>query len=170
MTTRPAWLSCLALLTAGCSDGTEPNVPPGGTFTMQLAGARQAAMTGTSNASTVFTEIGTEYVIRMFAQEGRKLRSVLIRCPGEEAPGEGLHVLGDSAAGCRGSYALVDSTFTVLEEALATSGNLSILPSGPDELRGVFNFQAPLVVGSDNSGGVTASGSFRADLLLRSPL
>jgi hypothetical protein len=94
MNVRARCACWLIVLAAGCSDGTEPAIPPGGLFTAGLIGPRSFQLTGSASAGTIFIETGPEYVVRMIDTRGGELRDVDIVCQGESVPAVGTHALG----------------------------------------------------------------------------
>ena len=161
---RRAALACSTLLLAvGCSDGSGPSLGATGVFSAQLTGAQSASLSGNAEAGLVFTEDGSAFSIRMFAQEGEVLRFVILNCPGDTAPASGTYALGPGGA-CQARYGRVPSSsnFVVTETAEADAGSLRITTSNDEEVDGVFTFHGQLVETTDTIGGVSATGTFRA--------
>ncbi len=168
MKTRAACWFLGAGLIIGCSDVT---APAPGMFRAQLSGARVAAMSGPSNAGPIFSEQfpDPQFAIRMFAPQGDTIRVIAIHCPGQEPPARGRYAVNVSESDCLGSYSRVVSTLeggaTVLEQASASSGTVTISSSSEGQTVGTFNFTGILVLGSDSAGSMAASGAFSAGVV-----
>jgi hypothetical protein len=102
----------------------------------------------------------------MHAESGDTVRTIAFRCPGQSAPAVGTYELSLSGEGCYGWYnrVLVDEGGrpTILEEADATSGQLTIESPGGDQLSGTFSFSGQLLEAGETIGTVQVSGSFSA--------
>jgi hypothetical protein len=101
----------------------------------------------------------------MFAERGDTLRTIVILCPGAERPSPGTYPVSPAAEACTGSYVRavlsMEGGFTVLENADASAGSVTIGPSS-EGANGSFRFSGTLVIGADSVGPVTVSGYFRA--------
>ena len=154
-----------AVIIAGCSEGTAPSP---GTFQAQLSGARMAALSGASNAGTIYTVDfpDARFAIRMFAEPGDTVRVITILCPGQEPPAPGTYAVTALESDCPGTYTRAvfppEGGTIILEQASASSGSVRIITSSGDQTAGTFTFSGILVVGSDSVGTVTASGEFSA--------
>ncbi|MGH7578551.1 MAG: hypothetical protein ACREM9_00140 [Gemmatimonadales bacterium] len=156
----------VAILLSGCSESAGPSP---GTFSARLTGARMASVAGFSNASSVFAEPGQQFTIRMFAPRGDTVRAIVIACPGDRPPGPGVHALDVSDAACTGRYSRVISSLEggtrILEEAVASSGSVTIEVSEAEQTVGEFTFSGVLVVDTDSVGTLHVAGSFNSDVL-----
>jgi hypothetical protein len=160
MNVRARCACWLIVLATGCSDGTEPAVPPGGLFTARLIGARSLQLTGSAFAGTIFVETGTEYVVRMVDTGGGEVRLVGIVCQGEAVPQVGTHALGPQEE-CSGRYTQSPGLATA-EVAESATGSFTVTTKTDQELAGGFMFNGDLVVGTDSVGSLTVTGTFRA--------
>jgi hypothetical protein len=168
MKIRVASLLSIAALVLGCSDAT---APAGGTFRAQLSGARVLALSGSSIARAFSTEEFPDerFAISMFAAQGDTLLTIGIHCPGHEVPAPGTYTVDTSASGCMGGYSRIVSTSqagtTVLEDASASSGRLTITAASAGQAVGMFALSGVLMAGADSVGTLSASGAFSAEVL-----
>jgi hypothetical protein len=154
-----------ASLLISCSDTT---APAAGTFRARLNGGRVADLSGESNAGPFFSVEypSARFAMRMFDTRGDEVRAIVIHCPGEDPPAPGTYAVSESESDCAGSYSRVVATLetgtTVLEQATASSGGLTISTSAEGQAAGTFNFQGILVTGSDSGATLSVSGIFSA--------
>jgi hypothetical protein len=126
-----------------------------------------AGLAGDADGSAFFSVEypDARFAIRMFDSDQEELRALVLHCPGETPPGPGSYDLSGSDADCAGTYSRVRTDSlggTILEQADAVSGRLTISGLDAGELTGSFNFQGTLVVGSDSGGTLFATGAFSA--------
>lgn len=158
------------LAATGCSDSTGPT---SGTFQAQLSTPSVVTISGSSNASAVFIEEfpGPRFTIRMLAPQGEITRAFVIHCPGQDPPAPGGYAISIDGAelSCVANYSRVISNteggVTILEQVLASSGQVTISQSGSTHVAGSFRFTGSWVVGSESSGTASASGRFNAVLV-----
>jgi hypothetical protein len=160
MNVRARCACWLIVLATGCSDGTEPAIPPGGLFTAGLTGARNLQLTGSAFAGVIFVETGIEYIVRMVEAGSGQPRLVAIVCQGEAVPEVGTHPLGPEEE-CLGRYVRSPGLPTT-ELAESATGSFTVTTQTDQELSGRFRFSGDLVVGADSVGSLTVTGTFRA--------
>jgi hypothetical protein len=156
-------LAGLAVLVAGaCSDGTQPELPSGGSFTATLGGIRGGQLTGNANYGYAGTELGESYAVRMFATpHGGTVSFITLFCAGSTPLADGTYPFGPEQT-CGATYGVADSAFSIVERADAGSGSMTVSLPNDDEIDGSFSFEGRLARGTDTVGTVSAVGSFRA--------
>jgi hypothetical protein len=160
MNVRARCACWLIVLATGCSDGTDPAIPPGGLFNASLTGARNLRLTGSAVAGVIFIETGSEYVVRMVEAGSGQPRLVIIVCQGEAVPEVGTHLLGPEEE-CSARYARSPGLPSA-ELTESATGSFTVTTHTDQQLTGRFRFSGDLVVGTSSVGLVTVTGTFQA--------
>ena len=167
MSTRLSAILLVGAALSGCSDSTGP---ADGRFRAQIRGERVDDLSGSASASREFIEAFPElrFAIQMQAPRGDTLRTLVIRCPGEQPPTPGDYTLSSTGEDCLATYARTLSPPTdglsLLEIASSATGILTIGSADPGQVAGSFTFTAPLYVVADSVGTLEVGGTFSASL------